>query len=135
MVHGINGKDGSQPIFFTTQNKTGRLNDVKTEAIRQPISLKTTDTVDRKALDNLSPYAGLVQFTQKAPVGSVESYMKAAPEFGQWTGNFALSAEGVKDLEKTFTVANNICQNRAEVTKNIEEADLFNTLDQAFGIA
>lgn len=91
MVYGIGG---NSPIFNFNKagkaNNAPKANEVKTS---QPINMVNSTQIDRTDLDKLSPYAGLVQISQKAPTGSVESYMAAAPEFNSWTGNFGISNE------------------------------------------
>lgn len=122
MVHGIGGNG---PIFnFNNAGKTnnvGKSNEVKTS---QPIDLvRDTAQIDRRDLDKLSPYAGLVQITPKSPVGSVESYMAAAPELGSWTGNFSISNDYKDEAVSLLGAYALASQDYGEVSGNLKNAN------------
>ena len=122
MVHGIGGNN---PIFNFNgagkANHVGKSNEVKTS---QPIDLvRDTAQIDRKDLDKLSPYAGLVQISHKAPVGSVESYMAAAPELASWTGNFGISNDYKDEAVSLLGAYALASQDFGEVSGNLQKTN------------
>lgn len=112
---------GNSPIF--NFNKAGKTNnapkasEVKTS---QPIDLVNTTQIDRTDLDKLSPYAGLVQISQKAPAGSVESYMAAAPELSSWTGNFGISNEYKDEAVSLLSAYSKASKDFASVSEHLQ---------------
>lgn len=82
-------------VTFT--NTTGNINSNKTETKGTTKATNVSanwfeKNIERKDLDIINAYAGmgLELSTKKAPVGSVDSYKDAAPEFGKWQGNFTI---------------------------------------------
>ena len=136
MVHGIGGNSGNQPIFFNTSAKTGKTNSTNEVKTSQPIDLvKDAPQIGRKDLDNVSPYAGILQISHKPAAGSVESYMAAAPEFGSWHGDFKISNKFKNEAVELLGGYARASEDFAQVSANLEKANFFNDLDKAFGIA
>lgn len=89
-----------------------------------PIKLTGLDTVKRENLDELSPYAAMgVKFSAKAPEGSVESYMKAAPEFARWHGNFGpLNKQELAALGNLSSLCDRIAETKADVASHLQDS-------------
>lgn len=87
-----------------------------------PIKLTGLDTIKRENLNELSPYAAMgVKFSAKAPEGSVESYMKAAPEFGRWQGNFGpLNKQEMAALNGLSNIYTRVAEDKADVTAHLQ---------------
>ncbi|MBR1618533.1 hypothetical protein IJ674_01400 [bacterium] len=125
-MSGTNGVNGSGnkfqlPNFWSKPS----LHTAKTEEITSSTPIKFTglNTVKRENLDELSPYAAMgVKFSAKAPVGSVESYMAAAPEFSRWQGNFGpLGKKDLATLDNLSNVYAKVAENKADVTEHLQD--------------
>lgn len=80
--NGVNNVHRSDKTTSTSQTES-----------TQPVSFSFEgDKVGRKDLDLQNPYGAMGLSITKPPLGTVESYAQAAPEFGsKWHGNFALN--------------------------------------------
>ncbi len=121
-----NGKNFQLPNFWSKPNLQGAQTE---QIVATPIKLTGLDTVKRENLDELSPYAAMgVKFSAKAPVGSVESYMNAAPEFGRWQGHFgALNNKELSTLGDLSSLYARIANDKADVTAHLQNSpfDIF----------
>lgn len=124
---GTNGVNGSGNNYFKLSDfwskpslKGGKAEETTTAT---PIKLTGLDTVKRENLDEISPYASMgVKFSAKAPEGSVESYMKAAPEFSKWHGNFGpLGKQELATLDNLSNVYAKVAENKADVTTHLQD--------------
>lgn len=125
---GTNGVSGNGNNYFKVSDFWSKpsLQPAKTEQTMNtaPINF-SSESVKRENLDELSPYAGLVHLSKKPPMGSVESYMAAAPEFGRWQGNFgSLSGQEIAALDKFSNICDRVAKDKAEVTAHLEECPL-----------
>ncbi len=79
--------------------------------------------IERKDLDIINAYAGmgLELSTKKAPVGSVDSYKDAAPEFGKWQGNYTI--ENKQDALNYLTAYNTALKTYPQVAPHIQKPD------------
>ena len=121
-----NGNNFKLPNFWSKPS----LQAAKTEqTIATPIKLTGLDTVKRENLDELSPYAAMgVKFSANAPEGSVESYMKAAPEFGRWHGKFGpLNSKELAALGNLSSLYTRIADDKADVAAHLQNSpfDIF----------
>ncbi len=117
-----NGNKFQLPNFWSKPN----LQSAKTEQTNAaaPIKLTGLDTIKRENLDEISPYAALgVKFSAKAPEGSVESYMNAAPEFGKWQGNFGpLNKQEIAALSDLSNLCTRIAETKADVVSHLQNS-------------
>jgi len=126
MVHGIGGNNPIFNVNITSRaNHSVKANEVKTS---QPIDMvNNKPQIDRKDLDNISPYADLVNFTKpKAPEGSVDYYMQAEPI--KWGGNFTLTDDFRDEAVSTLGAYAQGARDYAEVAPHLQNgpfAELF----------
>ena len=123
---GTNGVNGSGNNFYKVSDFWSKpsLQAAKTGEVAQPIKITGLDTVKRENLDELSPYASMgVKFSAKAPEGSVESYMKAAPEFKKWQGNFGpLNKQELAALGNLSSLYARIAETKADVASHLQNS-------------
>lgn len=106
------------PINSLTTRKAGET--AATNKITT-VNMQTNKTIDRGDLDKLSPYAGLVNISNKPPVGTPESYAQAAPEFGTWQGNFEIKNK--QEAVDYLTAYNTALKTYNKVAPNIQDAN------------
>ena len=113
-------------VTFTRTN--GNLNTTnvgETKGTAKAANINTNwfeKSIDRKDLDNISPYAGMgLNISQKAPVGSVESYKEAAPELGKWQGNYTI--ENKQEALDYLTAYNTALKTYSKVAPHIQQPD------------
>jgi len=128
-MSGTNGVSGSGNNFNVRDYKNLKLPELTVETTptlsKTPLlSLNTTNTFGRENLDEISPYAGMgLRLSAKAPAGSVESYMKAGPEFGRWHGNFgSLNKQELAALGNLGSLCDRIAETKADVASHLQDS-------------
>jgi len=104
------------PLKTKKAGETTTVKEIKT------VNMHTNKTIDRADLDNLSPYAGLgVKISKQPPLGSVESYAAAAPEFNTWKGNFKI--ENKQEAVDYLSAYNTALKTYSKVAPHIQDAN------------
>ena len=145
MVNGINGSNGAGNVFnngFNNIKKTAQ--NAETAKIGFVPMTGGADAIKRQDLDNINPYAGIVDISAKQPVEGVEIARAAAPEFGGFQGNFTINntkeasydladmnfalqartPEGARKYAQEHTNAPAVERNMAGLTDLFEQFDL-----------
>lgn len=127
-MSGSNGVSGNNYFKLSDFWSKPSLQGAKTEETVSgtPIQLTLTDSdsFKREDLSDISPYAALgVKFSLKTPAGSPESYMKAAPEFGRWHGNFGpLNKQELAALGNLSSLCSRIAETKADVASHLQDS-------------
>lgn len=120
---GIGGNDGFNPVGPSGNKFLKKV----TTHFAKPIDMvgevdNKFNQIDRTDLDKISPYASMgVNFSQKAPAGSPESYMDAAPELASWSGNFTISEGGKKDALSYLSALNKAVKDYGDVAPHLQD--------------
>lgn len=87
------------------------------------VNMQPNKSIERKDLDKLGFYAGLVDISKKPPVGSVDSYAQVgSADFGKhWPGgNLTISSSGKKEANEYLNAYNLALKDYAKVAPHLE---------------